>query len=228
MIKKTRYTYLHGLLGTNIDWNTELEKSLGNKGDIFAPQIDYFQDPDYVRAHIKSNVSEFLAKGSSRNVLIANSVGCHFGMDILYEFDIAFFVSPTYDFDRGTVSRTRSGIRSEVKKLFFDQTILEKHSDVLERETIYIADRLKKLSSINSLKNLKSELTKSDYVSKYKENSEKIHVILGNNDVLIPTDRYLSRQKELGISIDVIENCSHVAPVEKPEELRKIIVKYGA
>lgn len=226
MLEKTQYTYLHGLLGTNIDWETELKKSLGNKGDIFAPPIDYFQDPNIVRTYIKDVVMNALS-GERHHILISNSVGCHFGMDLLDNFRSAFFISPTYDFDRGTISRSQSSIRSEVRKLFFDQSILEERAEDLEKETQYIAGRLQQRSSIKALMELKSELVCSNYALAYQSNAEKIHVILGENDPLIPVSRYLDRKNELGVSIDVISNCSHVAPVEKPEELKKIINKYG-
>ncbi|HID36911.1 MAG TPA: alpha/beta hydrolase [Ghiorsea sp.] len=229
MLEKTQYTYLHGLLGTNIDWEVELEKTLEGKGDVFAPPIDYFQSPHLVRTYIKNAVMNALEESNGqRHILIANSVGCHFGMDLLDNFESAFFISPTYDFDRGTVSRSRSSIRSEVRKLFFDKSILEKRAEILDQETLYIASRLQQRTSIKALMDLKRELMGSDYALAYKANANKIHVILGVNDPLIPVKRYLDRKNELGVSIDIIPNCSHVAPVEKPDELRKILAKYGS
>ena len=223
------YTFLHGLLGTNIDWKTELNKSIGGKGKIITPSIDYFQDPEKVRTYINQVISDVLAQNpNSSHILISNSVGCHFGLDYIDSFEQCFFISPTYEFDRGSISRTMESIRSEVKKLFFNQSILEENADVLERESKYISDRLQEIQSIKALKKLKSELSKSNFANSYQANKDKIHVILGENDSLIPIQRYLDRQKELGVSIDIIPNCSHVAPVEKPDELRKILNKYGA
>ena len=107
-----------------------------------------------------------------------------------------------------------------LEELYFDPS-------VITRDLINEVLKIKRIDgSVNALSLIKNEIIheghqKNNYIEKIEELEIPVYIIIGSNDKIIPNIDISQLNK---INYFKLNNCGHMAHIEKSQEVNKIIL----
>lgn len=220
-MKKLKIFYFHGLIGSDTNW-LHLIKCYKDKNiQHINLMLDYLKPLNKQINKIENNYC--INKKMSKNICIANSLGCLIALKMADKFDYLILIAPPYKFFKGSAILSPDRIVQLKKELFFNPNSIPE--DELNKSIKYWLNIYKKRVNIKKLKKLKQELLEFDFIKAYSKYQNKIHFILGNDDKLVPVNEFKIMHGEYckNANLSIIKNCAHAIQIEKPLELYSII-----
>jgi len=117
-------------------------------------------------------------------------------------------------------SDSRKELKFELEKLYFK-------SDIVTRDLINEVLKIKRFDGITeSLEMIKNEIIekgsqKNNYTEELNSSNIPISVIWGHNDNIIPKEQTKNLSDK--ININILSECGHMAHIEKPQDVNRII-----
>ena len=183
--------------------------------------------------YLASIVSEFCKEFSLNNLtLVGHSLGAGIAVcaneNIQELVERLILISPiglnkeinkSY-LDNFITADSRRDLKKVLEELYFDPS-------VITRDMINEVLKIKRIDgSVKALSLIKDEIInessqKNDFIKKIEELEISVNIIIGSNDKIIPN---IDASQIKKINYFKLENCGHMAHIEKSSEVNKIIL----
>ena len=235
--KEKNILFIHGFGGDLNNWLFNQE-SLSNIFNTYALDLPGhgFSNKEIKEGsifYLASIISEFCKKLSLNNLtLVGHSLGAGIAVcaneNIQDLIERLILISPiglskeinkSY-LDNFITADSRRDLKKVLEELYFDPS-------VITRDMINEVLKIKRIDgSVKALSLIKDEIInessqKNNYVKKIEELEISVNIIIGSNDKIIPNIDASQLKK---INYFKLENCGHMAHIEKSNEVNKIIL----
>ena len=235
--KEKNILFIHGFGGDLNNWIFNQE-SLSNTFNTYALDLPGHGQSNKVIndgsiSYLASIISEFCKELSLNNLtLVGHSLGAGIAIctneniqDLIEKLILISPIGLNQEMNKSyletfIIADSRRDLKKVLEELYFDPS-------VITRDLINEVLKIKRIDgSVNALSLIKNEIIneggqKNNYIAKIEELEIPVNIIIGSNDKIIPN---IDVSKLKKINYFKLNNCGHMAHIEKSQEVNKIIL----
>lgn len=220
------FLFLHGLAGNPSDWDS-VSKILQNNGHVcIAPEIPYLDSDFHSLDNLASKLKLLIDKDflDKKSIIVGNSLGGSLALKLGTEVKKITLVASYTTTSTEWIGRGKETLNREINRIFYNPKKLSKEKR-LEYEELWSNSTLNR-KNFSKLIQLKKAIKNDSLDFLYDTYQSKIHAICGANDQLSPLENFYKLKLDFPkIKITEIKYCGHAIPIEKPNELSKILLQ---